>query len=57
MFSSIKKWMRWLINSIEINSSTRTKPISAVFGLDRGTPIDRYYIEKFIDNNKGSVVK
>jgi SAM-dependent methyltransferase len=26
----------------------RTSPISGVFGLDRGTPIDRYYIERFL---------
>lgn len=25
-----------------------TKPISTVFGFDRGTPIDRYYIERFL---------
>lgn len=28
------------------------KPISTVFGLNRGTPIDRYYIEKFLAANK-----
>ena len=27
---------------------SRKTPISRVFGLDRGTPIDRYYIEKFL---------
>lgn len=26
----------------------RTQPISRTFGLDRGTPIDRYYIENFL---------
>lgn len=26
----------------------RTQPISRVFGFDRGQPIDRYYIEKFL---------
>jgi hypothetical protein len=29
----------------------RTVPISTSFGFDRGTPIDRYYIEKFLCNN------
>lgn len=28
------------------------KPISNVFGLDRGTPIDRVYIEDFLEKNK-----
>lgn len=26
----------------------RTSPLSAVWGFDRGTPVDRYYIEKFL---------
>lgn len=28
------------------------KPISSKFGFDRGKPIDRYYIEKFLEENK-----
>jgi SAM-dependent methyltransferase len=28
------------------------KPISNKYGYDRGTPIDRWYIEKFLDDNK-----
>jgi len=27
-------------------------PISSVFGFDRGTPIDRYYIEAFLSENR-----
>lgn len=30
-------------------------PISSVFGCDRGTPIDRYYIEKFLSENKSKI--
>src|SRR5689334_10122786 len=26
----------------------RTTPVSRVFGVDRGTPIDRHYIERFL---------
>jgi hypothetical protein len=32
-----------------------TVPVSAVFGLDRGTPIDRYYIEEFLRTNKSLI--
>jgi hypothetical protein len=32
-----------------------TKPISSVFGLDRGTPIDRLYIEDFVMKNSFSI--
>lgn len=28
------------------------KPLSNIYGLDRGMPIDRYYIENFLFNNK-----
>jgi len=28
------------------------EPISKIYGFDRGIPIDRYYIEKFMDINK-----
>ena len=28
------------------------EPVSKVFGMDRGTPVDRYYIEKFLEENK-----
>jgi glycosyltransferase involved in cell wall biosynthesis len=30
----------------------RTKPISPNFGDDRGTPVDRYYIEEFVAANR-----
>lgn len=34
---------------------TRTSPVSSCFGFDRGTPIDRYYIEKFF-REKGKLI-
>ena len=47
--------------TVDLSSLNRTDPISRVFGLDRGTPIDRYYIEKFISENakyiKGRVLE
>ncbi len=33
----------------------RTSPISRVFGLDRGTAIDRYYIERFLREHSADV--
>jgi hypothetical protein len=33
----------------------RTEPVSRVFGFDSGTPIDRYYIEKFLAKNRSSI--
>lgn len=34
----------------------KVKPVSRVFGFDRGAPIDRYYIEKFLQE-KSSLIK
>jgi peptidoglycan/xylan/chitin deacetylase (PgdA/CDA1 family) len=31
------------------------QPVSRLFGFDRGTPIDRYYIEKFLDSNRAFI--
>jgi SAM-dependent methyltransferase len=32
-----------------------TAPISSDFGYDRGTPIDRYYIERFLTEHRNSI--
>jgi len=34
---------------VSFEDATRTAPVSRLFGLDRGTPIDRYYIEQFLE--------
>jgi SAM-dependent methyltransferase len=33
----------------------RRRPLSTVFGLDRGQPIDRWYIERFLETNQQAV--
>jgi SAM-dependent methyltransferase len=33
----------------------RTKPLSDHWGADRGTPIDRYYIERFLGAHQGDI--
>lgn len=33
----------------------RTSPMSNDFGYDRGGPVDRYYIEKFLNENSSSI--
>ena len=40
------QWPR--TGSVEFGDFSRTTPISAVFGFDRGQPIDRYYIDQFL---------
>ena len=34
----------------------RLTPISRIFGMDRGRPIDRYYIEKFLETNAADIM-
>lgn len=36
---------------VTIGDSRRLTPVSRVFGLDRGMPIDRYYIERFLERH------
>jgi hypothetical protein len=42
-------------SKFDLGNLDRIKPISNVFGLDRGTPIDRYYIEKFLLKNQDDI--
>lgn len=48
------RWKRALTRTLNPAGSdvlTRLEPLSRSFGLDRGTPIDRYYIEAFLAEN------
>ena len=44
------------LSPVDISGVATTEPASTCFGFDRGTPIDRYYIEKFFREN-GSLIK
>ncbi len=41
--------------SVSFGDLRRVTPISASFGLERGNPIDRYYIEAFLSANAGDI--
>lgn len=43
------QWPR--MGSVNFGDFYRTTPISPIFGIDRGFPIERYYIEKFLKEN------
>lgn len=62
-FDKIKQWVgqfQTSNNNLIIDESlnkpvkkrSSVKPVSKVFGFDRGKPIDRYYIENFLNENK-----
>ena len=54
----LTKLMRYLNRQklvVDFASLATTTPASRVFGLDRGTPINRYYIEKFLASHAASI--
>ncbi len=46
------KLLRRILKSNRAIHQLKNEPASSVFGLDRGTPIDRYYIDQFLSKNK-----
>lgn len=55
LLNHIKRIWNNNFNKVHWYNLKSIKPVSKVFGLDRGTPIDRYYIEKFLYKNKAYV--
>jgi SAM-dependent methyltransferase len=39
----------------DLRDLARLEPISSVFGLDRGTPIDRWYIERYLGTHASDI--
>ena len=54
IFNPIKVLMRKK-RPVIWNDFTRHAPVSPVFGFDRGTPVDRYYIDKFLQQNSSLI--
>jgi SAM-dependent methyltransferase len=49
-----KRWRR-LTRPAWLGTVRRTRPVSDVWGRDRGEPIDRYYIERFLDEERSRI--
>src|SRR5204863_9181660 len=43
------------VGHVRFGSLRRVTPISDTFGYDRGLPIDRYYIELFLQEHSGTI--
>jgi len=52
---SLSYKVRRFLNKPKWHDLRCVTPISDVFGLDRGTPIDRYYIERFLEKNRSYI--
>jgi len=58
-----RSWRRWLIywtrhprvGGAAFGDLNRLTPISRNWGFDRGTPIDRFYIERFLSANSSDI--
>ena len=48
----MKKLLKRLLKKPNWYNLRNLKPISKVFALDRGTPIDKVYIEDFLSKNR-----
>lgn len=49
------KLLRRLSRPAWFGTLRRTTPFSNMWGFDRGTPVDRYYIEKFLDEHRRDI--
>jgi SAM-dependent methyltransferase len=46
---------RQLISKLKFEDAIAVTPVSEVFGLDRGTPLDRVFINRFLEENRGVI--
>lgn len=53
--SALRKCLKRWRHPVQLLDLTRTAPVSATFGLDRGTAIDRRYIESFLGGQRGFI--
>ena len=50
------RWNRWRAASgVRFGTLRRLSPISSVFGFDRGLPIDRHFIERFLAEHSSDI--
>jgi len=47
------QWPR--MGKVNFGDFYRVTPISPIFGIDRGFPVERYYIEKFLEENSEDI--
>jgi len=49
-----RRWRRW-VRPAWLGGTNRRKPLSPIWGFDRGTPVDRYYIERFVADHRNDI--
>jgi SAM-dependent methyltransferase len=53
--AGLRQRLRRIRRPARLGGLRRTTPVSDHWGRDRGTPIDRYYIERFLERERGSI--
>jgi hypothetical protein len=53
--AELRRWVHRAGRPVRWGSLRRTTPVSRAFGLDRGLPVDRHYIEQFLERNSGDI--
>lgn len=51
----LRKRLRRIYHPAWLGTLRRTTPLSDRWGFDRGTPIDRYFIERFLDEHRRDI--
>jgi SAM-dependent methyltransferase len=54
--AKLRRLAQWPpVGRVRLGSLKRTRPISRNYGWERGTPIDRFYIDAFLGDNKSAI--
>lgn len=54
-WTSFRRWLRRWFFPTWMGSLRSTKPVSDHWGFDRGQPVDRYYIESFLEERSKDI--
>jgi SAM-dependent methyltransferase len=52
----LRRWRRWRQRGVVTTGLSGVAPVSDIWGLDRGTPIDHYFIERFLRSHAHDIV-
>src|SRR5436190_22140498 len=55
MQKAVSRMLRRTLRPAWLGTLRRTQPLSDVWGFDRGTPVDRYYIESFLQKHREAI--
>lgn len=51
----VRHWLKRILFPVWMGSLRSSKPVSDNWGFDRGRPVDRYYIESFLESHRADI--